>query len=135
MEFCYESDLNKYEWLSRYFSAGFAGGRGSRFLHELTDKRAKPPLYSAVIVAVVTLPTVCSGLNRISCRDSVCCSSLLRHLQTGWSFLPGNAVNSLICYRLANKLMTHLVPWWRMQYISKYSDYASIVKIHFDSCG
>ena len=59
MEFVMKSDLNKYELVKDTLVLILAGGRGSR-LHELTDKRAKPALYSAVIVALLTLrfPTV-----------------------------------------------------------------------------
>ena len=67
-----------------------AGGRGSR-LHELTDNVRNLHYISAVIVALLTLRfsnCINSGLNRIGVVTQYAAHSLLRHLQTGWSFLP-----------------------------------------------
>ena len=67
-----------------------AGGRGSR-LHELTDKRAKPALYfggNRRIIDFALSNCINSDLNRIGVVTQYAAHSLLRHLQTGWSFLP-----------------------------------------------
>lgn len=67
-----------------------AGGRGSR-LHELTDKRAKPAVYfggTRRIIDYALSNCINSGLNRIGVVTQYAAHSLLRHLQTGWSFLP-----------------------------------------------
>ncbi|OOF63452.1 glucose-1-phosphate adenylyltransferase [Rodentibacter pneumotropicus] len=67
-----------------------AGGRGAR-LHELTDKRAKPALYfggNRRIIDFALSNCINSGLNRIGVVTQYAAHSLLRHLQTGWSFLP-----------------------------------------------
>ncbi|MDU8923974.1 glucose-1-phosphate adenylyltransferase [Pasteurellaceae bacterium LIM206] len=67
-----------------------AGGRGSR-LHELTDKRAKPAVYfggNRRIIDFALSNSINSGLNRIGVVTQYAAHSLLRHLQTAWSFLP-----------------------------------------------
>ena len=67
-----------------------AGGRGSR-LHELTDKRAKPALYfggNRRIIDFALSNCINSDLNRNGVVTQYAAHSLLRHLQTGWSFLP-----------------------------------------------
>ena len=101
-----KSDLNKYELVKDTLVLILAGGRGSR-LHELTDKRAKPALYfggNRRIIDFALSNCINSGLNRIGVVTQYAAHSLLRHLQTGWSFLP-QVVNSLICYLPVNKLM------------------------------
>jgi len=90
MEFVMKSDLNKYELVKDTLVLILAGGRGSR-LHELTDKRAKPALYfggNRRIIDFALSNCINSGLNRIGVVTQYAAHSLLRHLQTGWSFLP-----------------------------------------------
>ena len=85
-----KSDLNKYELVKDTLVLILAGGRGSR-LHELTDKRAKPALYfggNRRIIDFALSNCINSGLNRIGVVTQYAAHSLLRHLQTGWSFLP-----------------------------------------------
>ncbi|MDP8177377.1 glucose-1-phosphate adenylyltransferase [Pasteurella skyensis] len=82
--------LNKNEIARDTLVLILAGGRGSR-LHELTDKRAKPALYfggSRRIIDFALSNSINSGLNRIGVVTQYESHSLLRHLQTGWSFLP-----------------------------------------------
>ncbi|WP_386693065.1 MULTISPECIES: glucose-1-phosphate adenylyltransferase [unclassified Lonepinella] len=81
---------NKYELVKETLVLILAGGRGSR-LHELTDKRAKPALYfggNRRIIDFALSNCINSGLNRIGVVTQYAAHSLLRHLQTGWSFLP-----------------------------------------------
>ena len=83
-------DLNKYDLVKNTLVLILAGGRGSR-LHELTDKRAKPALYfggNRRIIDFALSNCINSGLNRIGVVTQYAAHSLLRHLQTGWSFLP-----------------------------------------------
>lgn len=80
-------DLNKYDLVKNTLVLVLAGGRGSR-LHELTDKRAKPALYfggNRRIIDFALSNCINSGLNRIGVVTQYA-ASLLRHLQTGWSF-------------------------------------------------
>ena len=81
---------NKYSLIKDTLVLILAGGRGSR-LHELTDKRAKPALYfggNRRIIDIALSNCINSGLNRIGVVTQYAAHSLLRHLQTGWSFLP-----------------------------------------------
>ena len=81
---------NKYELVKDTLVLILAGGRGSR-LYELTDKRAKPALYfggNRRIIDFALSNCINSGLNRIGVVTQYAAHSLLRHLQTGWSFLP-----------------------------------------------
>ena len=81
---------NKYSLIKDTLVLILAGGRGSR-LHELTDKRAKPALYfggNRRIIDFALSNCINSGLNRIGVVTQYAAHSLLRHLQTGWSFLP-----------------------------------------------
>ncbi|AAU37728.1 MULTISPECIES: glucose-1-phosphate adenylyltransferase [Basfia] len=81
---------NKYDLVKDTLVLILAGGRGSR-LHELTDKRAKPALYfggNRRIIDFALSNCINSGLNRIGVITQYAAHSLLRHLQTGWSFLP-----------------------------------------------
>lgn len=81
---------NKYEFVKETLVLILAGGRGSR-LHELTDKRAKPALYfggNRRIIDFALSNCINSGLHRIGVVTQYAAHSLLRHLQTGWSFLP-----------------------------------------------
>ena len=81
---------NKYDLVKDTLVLILAGGRGSR-LHELTDKRAKPALYfggNRRIIDFALSNCINSGLNRIGVVTQYAAHSLLRHLQTGWSFLP-----------------------------------------------
>ncbi len=81
---------NKYELVKDTLVLILAGGRGSR-LYELTDKRAKPALYfggNRRIIDFALSNCINSNLNRIGVVTQYAAHSLLRHLQTGWSFLP-----------------------------------------------
>ncbi|ABR74714.1 glucose-1-phosphate adenylyltransferase [Actinobacillus succinogenes] len=82
--------ITKYDLVGDTLVLILAGGRGSR-LHELTDKRAKPALYfggNRRIIDFALSNCINSGLNRIGVITQYAAHSLLRHLQTGWSFLP-----------------------------------------------
>ena len=122
------------------FSAYFSGGRGSR-LHELTDKRAKPALYfggNRRIIDFALSNCINSGLNRIGVVTQYAAHSLLRHLQTGWSFLPqerGEFVDMLPARQQIDD--SNLVSWYSGCGISKHGDYSQSLssKIHFDPCG
>ena len=104
-------DLNKYDLVKNTLVLILAGGRGSR-LHELTDKRAKPALYfggNRRIIDFALSNCINSGLNRIGVVTQYAAHSLLRHLQTGWSFLPQEKRGVLLIYfLLVNKLMIQL---------------------------
>ena len=81
---------NKYDLAKETLVLILAGGRGSR-LYELTDKRAKPALYfggNRRIIDFALSNCLNSNLNRIGVITQYAAHSLLRHLQTGWSFLP-----------------------------------------------
>ncbi|MDO4625915.1 MAG: glucose-1-phosphate adenylyltransferase [Pasteurellaceae bacterium] len=81
---------SKYDLVKDTLVLILAGGRGSR-LYELTDKRAKPALYfggNRRIIDFALSNCINSGLNRIGVVTQYAAHSLLRHLQTGWSFLP-----------------------------------------------
>ncbi|PJG86612.1 glucose-1-phosphate adenylyltransferase [Conservatibacter flavescens] len=82
--------INKYDIAKDTLVLILAGGRGSR-LHELTDKRAKPAVYfggNRRIIDFALSNCINSNLNRIGVVTQYAAHSLLRHLQTGWSFLP-----------------------------------------------
>ena len=66
-----------------------AGGRGSR-LKQLTDNRAKPAVHFGGkfrIIDFVLSNCINSGIRRIGVVTQYKSHSLLRHLQSGWSFL------------------------------------------------
>lgn len=68
-----------------------AGGRGSR-LHGLTDGRAKPSVpfggkYRIIDFALSNC--INSGVRRVGVLTQYKAHSLIRHVQTGWSFLRG----------------------------------------------
>ena len=68
-----------------------AGGRGSR-LHQLTDWRAKPAVPFGGkfrIIDFVLSNCVNSGIRRIGVATQYKSHSLIRHIQSGWSFLNG----------------------------------------------
>ncbi|MBO5565649.1 MAG: glucose-1-phosphate adenylyltransferase [Succinivibrio sp.] len=68
-----------------------AGGRGSR-LKMLTDSRAKPAVYFGGKYRIIDFALsncVNSGISRIGVVTQYKSHSLLRHLQSGWSFLRG----------------------------------------------
>lgn len=74
-----------------------AGGRGSR-LKMLTDNRAKPSVYFGGKYRIIDFALsncVNSGINRIGVVTQYKSHSLLRHLQSGWSFLR-NQFNEFI---------------------------------------
>ena len=68
-----------------------AGGRGSR-LHMLTDYRAKPAVFFGGKFRIIDFALsncVNSGITRIGVVTQYKSHSLLRHIQSGWSFLRG----------------------------------------------
>ena len=68
-----------------------AGGRGSR-LHMLTDSRAKPAVFFGGKFRIIDFALsncVNSGITRIGVVTQYKSHSLLRHIQSGWSFLRG----------------------------------------------
>lgn len=74
-----------------------AGGRGSR-LKMLTDTRAKPAVYFGGKYRIIDFALsncVNSGISRIGVVTQYKSHSLLRHLQSGWSFLR-NQFNEFI---------------------------------------
>lgn len=113
-------DLNKYDLVKNTLVLVLAGGRGSR-LHELTDKRAKPALYfggNRRIIDFALSNCINSGLNRIGVVTQYAAHSLLRHLQTGWSFYHKREGNLSICCQLVSKLTILLgIVARRMRYI------------------
>ncbi|MDO4640838.1 MAG: glucose-1-phosphate adenylyltransferase [Neisseria sp.] len=81
---------NKHDLAKETLVLILAGGRGSR-LYELTDRRAKPALYfggNRRIIDFALSNCINSNLLRIGVITQYAAHSLLRHLQTGWSFLP-----------------------------------------------
>ncbi|MGE6108437.1 glucose-1-phosphate adenylyltransferase [Aeromonas sobria] len=90
-----------------------AGGRGSR-LKELTDHRAKPAVHFGGkfrIIDFVLSNCVNSGLRRIGVVTQYKSHSLLRHLQSGWSFLR-NQMNEFIDLLPAQQRVDE-VNWYR----------------------
>lgn len=74
-----------------------AGGRGSR-LHMLTDSRAKPAVFFGGKFRIIDFALsncVNSGISRIGVVTQYKSHSLLRHIQSGWSFLR-NQFNEFI---------------------------------------
>ncbi len=74
-----------------------AGGRGSR-LRMLTDRRAKPAVFFGGKFRIIDFALsncVNSGISRIGVVTQYKSHSLLRHLQSGWSFLR-NQFNEFI---------------------------------------
>ncbi len=74
-----------------------AGGRGSR-LKALTDTRAKPAVYFGGKYRIIDFALsncVNSGISRIGVVTQYKSHSLLRHLQSGWSFLR-NQLNEFV---------------------------------------
>ena len=66
-----------------------AGGRGSR-LFQLTDTRAKPAVYFGGKYRIIDFALsncINSGIRKIGVVTQYKSHSLLRHLQTGWSFM------------------------------------------------
>ncbi|MBZ6067508.1 glucose-1-phosphate adenylyltransferase [Aeromonas schubertii] len=75
--------------LNQTMALVLAGGRGSR-LKQLTDNRAKPAVHFGGkfrIIDFVLSNCVNSGIRRIGVVTQYKSHSLLRHLQSGWSFL------------------------------------------------
>ena len=67
-----------------------AGGQGSR-LKELTDWRAKPALYFGGKFRIIDFPLsncINSGIRRIGVLTQYKAHSLIRHLVSGWTWLP-----------------------------------------------
>lgn len=90
-----------------------AGGRGSR-LHQLTDNRAKPAVHFGGkfrIIDFVLSNCVNSGVRRIGVVTQYKSHSLLRHLQSGWSFLR-NQMNEFIDLLPAQQRIDE-VNWYR----------------------
>ena len=66
-----------------------AGGRGSRLKH-LTDTRAKPAVYFGGKFRIIDFSLsncVNSGIRKIGVVTQYKSHSLLKHIQSGWSFL------------------------------------------------
>src|ERR1700684_3788830 len=66
-----------------------AGGRGSRLM-EMTDRRAKPAVYSGCksrIIDFALSNALNSGIRRMAVATQYKAHSLIRHLQRGWNFL------------------------------------------------
>lgn len=74
-----------------------AGGRGSR-LRQLTDRRAKPAVYFGGKFRIIDFALsncINSGVRKIGVVTQYKSHSLLKHIQSGWSFLH-NQVNEFI---------------------------------------
>lgn len=90
-----------------------AGGRGSR-LKQLTDSRAKPAVHFGGkfrIIDFVLSNCVNSGIRRIGVVTQYKSHSLLRHLQSGWSFMR-NQMNEFIDLLPAQQRVDE-VHWYR----------------------
>lgn len=90
-----------------------AGGRGSR-LQQLTDNRAKPAVYFGGKFRIVDFALsncINSGIRRIGVVTQYKSHSLLRHLQSGWSFLR-NQMNEFIDLLPAQQRIDE-VNWYR----------------------
>ena len=90
-----------------------AGGRGSR-LHQLTNNRAKPAVHFGGkfrIIDFVLSNCVNSGIRRVGVVTQYKSHSLLRHLQSGWSFLR-NQMNEFIDLLPAQQRVDE-VNWYR----------------------
>ena len=75
--------------LNQSMALVLAGGRGSR-LKQLTDNRAKPAVHFGGkfrIIDFVLSNCINSGIRRVGVVTQYKSHSLLRHLQSGWSFL------------------------------------------------
>ena len=75
--------------LNQRMALVLAGGRGSR-LKQLTDNRAKPAVHFGGkfrIIDFVLSNCINSGIRRVGVVTQYKSHSLLRHLQSGWSFL------------------------------------------------
>ena len=87
-----DSDIRFVTQLTKHtYAIILAGGRGSR-LHGLTDWRAKPavPFAGKFRIIDFTLSNcVNSGIRRIGIATQYKAQSLIRHIQSGWSFLDG----------------------------------------------
>ncbi|MGL6436420.1 glucose-1-phosphate adenylyltransferase [Aeromonas rivipollensis] len=90
-----------------------AGGRGRR-LKQLTDNRAKPAVHFGGkfrIIDFVLSNCINSGIRRIGVVTQYKSHSLLRHLQSGWSFLR-NQMNEFIDLLPAQQRVDE-VNWYR----------------------
>ncbi|MEO9101692.1 MAG: glucose-1-phosphate adenylyltransferase [Burkholderiales bacterium] len=81
--------LETHQLVRRTMALVLAGGRGSR-LKQLTDRRAKPAVYFGGKYRIIdfTLSNCLnSGIRRIGVATQYKSHSLMRHIQSGWSFL------------------------------------------------
>jgi len=91
-----------------------AGGRGSR-LKELTDHRAKPAVFFGGKFRIIDFALsncINSGFRRVSVLTQYKSHSLLRHLQSGWSFLRAE-VNEFIDLLPAQQRIDEDVSWYK----------------------
>ena len=84
-----QSPLQALHLARRTFVFVLAGGRGSRLM-QLTERRAKPAVYFGGKFRIIDFALsncLNSGLRRIGVVTQYKSHSLLRHIQSGWSFL------------------------------------------------
>ena len=84
-----DNSLETHQLVRRSFALVLAGGRGSR-LKQLTDRRAKPAVYFGGKFRIIDFALsncLNSGIRRIAVVTQYKSHSLMRHLQSGWSFL------------------------------------------------
>lgn len=81
--------LETHQLVRRSIALVLAGGRGSR-LKQLTDRRAKPAVFFGGKFRIIDFALsncLNSGIRRIAVVTQYKSHSLMRHLQSGWSFL------------------------------------------------
>ena len=84
-----DHSLETHQLVRRSIALVLAGGRGSR-LKQLTDRRAKPAVYFGGKFRIIDFALsncINSGIRRIAVMTQYKSHSLMRHLQSGWSFL------------------------------------------------
>ncbi|MGL5497349.1 MAG: sugar phosphate nucleotidyltransferase, partial [Aeromonas sobria] len=84
-----ENSAKARQLLNQSMALVLAGGRGSR-LQQLTANRAKPAVHFGGqfrIIDFVLSNCINSGIRRVGVVTQYKSHSLLRHLQSGWSFL------------------------------------------------
>ena len=90
-----------------------AGGRGSRLKH-LTDTRAKPAVYFGGKFRIIDFSLsncVNSGIRKIGVVTQYKSHSLLKHIQSGWSFLD-NQMNEFVDLLPAQQRIDE-IHWYR----------------------
>jgi glucose-1-phosphate adenylyltransferase len=91
-----------------------AGGRGSRLM-ELTNHGAKPAVFFGGKFRIIDFALsncINSGFRRVSVLTQYKSHSLLRHLQSGWSFLRAE-VNEFIDLMPAQQQIDEDVSWYK----------------------